>query len=261
MNKSPSVISAFCALALLAGAVCSPANATESTALVVDLRPGFQLYGLSPRGQGSRGTCSVFVVMSAYEYLLGRAGGSKTRISPEFINWASNQISHDNRDGSYFLHALEGVSRYGICSETDYPYTDVYDASRAPGKDLLRIAETNSHAMDNTLHPVLTWISPHGARAGLSDKQIDRMIQVLQDGWPVGIGSAHSLLLVGYEGPANDYSKGVFHVLDSAQVNFRTVDYAYIKDQVSDVFYLSTTQKAPFTLKEIPTDPVTENHE
>ena len=86
------------------------------------------------------------------------------------------------------------------------------------------------------------------APAGLSDEHVASMIQVLNAGWPVGIGSAHSLLLVGYEGHPTDYSQGIFHVLDSALITYRTVDYAYIKEQVSDVFYLSTTRRAPFKM-------------
>ncbi|HCF96101.1 MAG TPA: hypothetical protein DEW46_13665 [Verrucomicrobia bacterium] len=248
MKSASLILSLACATALFSSAV-RPADSAESAAsLVIDLRPRFEEYGLSPRGQGARGTCSVFVVNSAYEYLFARAGGSRIRISPEFINWASNQVSHDGGDGSFFYHALEGVIRHGICAEEDYPYTEAFDITRAPDADLLETALANKRKVERRLQPVLTWISPHTAPAGLSDEHIASMIQVLNAGWPVGIGSAHSLLLVGYEGHPTDYSQGIFHVLDSALITYRTVDYAYIKEQVSDVFYLSTTRRAPFKM-------------
>ena len=98
MKCASIILSLTCALALLSSAARTAASA-EPANLVIDLRPRFEEYGLSPRGQGARGTCSVFVVNSAYEYLFARAGGSRIRISPEFINWASNQVSHDGGDG------------------------------------------------------------------------------------------------------------------------------------------------------------------
>jgi hypothetical protein len=66
------------ALLLLVGSGCSAfgaevvsdAAAPASQPETVDLRPEFQKWGLDTRIQGPRGTCSVFVVTEAIEYVL-----------------------------------------------------------------------------------------------------------------------------------------------------------------------------------------------
>ena len=51
----------------------------------IDLRPKFAGFGLTPRVQGGRGTCSVFAVTQALEFALARKKGSGERLSEEFL--------------------------------------------------------------------------------------------------------------------------------------------------------------------------------
>jgi hypothetical protein len=46
-----------------------------------DLRPLFVRYGLEPRAQGKRGTCSIFAVVGALEFEYARTGALRRRAS------------------------------------------------------------------------------------------------------------------------------------------------------------------------------------
>src|SRR5215471_9445346 len=61
---------------------------TEALAPIVDLRPSFEKWGLSPRRQGKRGTCSVFTVTGSLEFAAARQLQRGQRFSVEFLNWA-----------------------------------------------------------------------------------------------------------------------------------------------------------------------------
>lgn len=65
----------------------------------VDLRPEFEKWGLPPRNQGRRPTCSVFTIAGALELAVARQEKRGERLSVEFLNWAANQTRRGNRDG------------------------------------------------------------------------------------------------------------------------------------------------------------------
>src|SRR6266536_284607 len=57
----------------------------------VDLRPQLLRWGLAPRCQGPRGTCSVFTVVGALEYAAASARQQGRRLSVEFLMWAAHR--------------------------------------------------------------------------------------------------------------------------------------------------------------------------
>ncbi len=75
----------------------------------IDLRPALDKWGLGPRIQGKRGTCSVFAVTGALEYAVARKTDHATRLSVEFLNWASNQAIRDTHDGGFFSDLWRGT--------------------------------------------------------------------------------------------------------------------------------------------------------
>ena len=79
-----------------------------------DLRADFLKYGLKPRLQGNRDTCSVFTTVGAFEFGLSRKHDRSTTLSVEFLNWASNQAAGDKFDGSFFADCLGGFRKYGL---------------------------------------------------------------------------------------------------------------------------------------------------
>src|SRR5215467_6925020 len=49
----------------------------------IDLRPTFESFGLVPRQQGARPTCSVFTMASAIEFAVAKRQGHTPRLSVE----------------------------------------------------------------------------------------------------------------------------------------------------------------------------------
>src|SRR5688572_17138164 len=91
---------AICSVALfgfsplsIAAAVGGPSSLDEPAS--VDIRPIFTNWGLTTRPQGSRGTCSAFVISGALEYALATQRRAGTPLSVEFLNWASNDAARD----------------------------------------------------------------------------------------------------------------------------------------------------------------------
>ena len=187
-----------------------------SPASSLDLRPAFEKWGLTPRVQGRRNTCSVFTVAGALEYALASKTNHATRLSAEFLNWASNQAMRDTQDGGFFSDLWRGFTIYGACPEQDMPYQDKFDPERAPSE------EAKDHARQ--LHEIglqLHWIKAWNRNTGLTDKQFAAVKQVLNRQWPVcggfrwpkvvrwkddvlemappeGVFDGHSVLMVGY---------------------------------------------------------------
>ena len=119
-------------------ASAAPAETPEDVPAAVDLRPLFADVGLTVRAQGPRNTCSVFTVVGAMEYALARQDGAKTRLSVEFLNWASNAAISERQDGGYFSDLWKGYEAFGVCDETDEPYRTKFDPELRPGKETLK---------------------------------------------------------------------------------------------------------------------------
>ena len=215
----------------------SAARKPDPKTNTTDLRPEFERLKLTPRSQGGRGTCSVFVVTEAFEYAVSKAANKTLRLSPEYVNWAADQVCGQSQDGAYFHQAIDGVTTHGLCLESTLPYKNTYDPNWSPSKETREKAEKNLRLVNKRLQPEVVWIAPLGKK-GLSPANIRKAIDALRAGWPVGIGAAHSLLLVGFEGDPLKMQSGVFHVLDSASSSSRTVDYNYLHNEVGDAFYV-----------------------
>ena len=141
-----AVLSSLAVFAILATtralrpASAVPGETTEDVPLAVDLRPRFANVGLTARAQGPRSTCSVFTEAGAMEYALGRQDGTTTRLSVEFLNWASNAAINKYEDGSYFSDLWKGYQAFGICDEVDQPYRDEFARQLRPGEETLKRA-------------------------------------------------------------------------------------------------------------------------
>jgi len=226
-----------------------------SSSAGVDLRPAFQKWGLTPRVQGKRNTCSVFTVAGALEYAAANKTGRTLRVSVEFLNWASNQAVRDNDDGSFFSDLWRGFTIYGACPEQDMPYQDKFDPNRTPGE------EAKDHARQ--MHEIglqLHWIKPWNPNTGLTDahlaaikrvldrrrpvcggfrwpKQVKWRDDVLEMAPPEGVFDGHSVLLVGYRGDSQQPGGGMFlfrNSNNSGRDGWMTYEYAraYMNDAV-----------------------------
>jgi hypothetical protein len=205
-----------------------PADAGSSVRQA-DLQPVFKKWGLGPRCQGNRDTCSVFVLTGALEYARASREDRGTTLSVEFLNWASNQAVGQARDGGFFAELWKGFSSYGICPEPDMPYQNAFDSNRAPSPE----AKEHARPMLETGYR-LHWIKRWDPRTGVNEKELGRIKQTLDRQWPVcggfrwplnpvqgkddvlempppeGVADGHSVLLVGYRDDPEQPGGGTF---------------------------------------------------
>ena len=203
----------------------------------VDLRPQFEEHQLTPRNQGSRGTCSVFTTASALEFAWSKQQGKSTPLSVEYLNWACNQVINNDRDrGQFFHHLLDGFSEYGICLESEMPYQQKFDAKLAPS-DAAAATAKEIGADKFEIHWIKR-IGRGGRRPGLREGRFDEVKQALADGWPVAAGAAHSRLLVGYVDDPASQGGGYFYTKDSGIGRFGKVTYEFVQTEVNDAFWI-----------------------
>jgi C1A family cysteine protease len=223
-----------------------------------DLRPHFIEYGLEPRAQGKRGTCSIFAVVGVLEYEFARAGALRRgeRLSVEFLNWASHQTNGRKIDGSFFSDALNGVNRFGVCAETLLPYASDFDVALAPPpnsrEDALRRREVSAR-----------WIKEWDVKTGLTEDHLNAIRESIAEGHPVAVGlrwpkkaqfdrthrlnhppppevfDGHSIIFVGYADDARQPGGGTFTFRNSSgpewqDGGYARMTYAYAADYAND---------------------------
>jgi hypothetical protein len=243
----------------------------------IDLRPAFEKWELGPRVQGERNTCSVFTMAAAFEYALARKTDQATRLSVEFLNWASNQVLHQTQDGSFFSDIWSGFTTYGVCPEQDMPYQDKFDPKRTPSQN------ARDHAL--RLKQVgfrLHWIKPWDPNTGLTQEQFVAIKGVLNQQWPVCGGfrwhkkdrtqwkddvlqmvppedviDGHSILLVGYRDDPQQPGGGVF-LFRNTQNQGRDgyMPYEYARTYMNDSLWIDTAkdtgpQSVPLSLSNV----------
>ena len=140
-----------------------------------------------------------------------------TRLSVEFLNWASNQAIGRYEDGGFFSDLWKGFPIYGVCPEEDMPYRDKFDPEAAPAADGHGQRASGCTSAGLSWH----WIKPWDVKTGLTDAQFVAIKRTLSRQWPVcagfrwpkaerwndgvlemappeGVLDGHSVLLVGF---------------------------------------------------------------
>lgn len=74
---------------------------------------------ISPRDQGTRGTCAAFAGAHIKEIHNKRSNGSSTRLSPEFLY--ANRANTPGK-GMYGRNVFQILNQFGVCDEAAYPY-------------------------------------------------------------------------------------------------------------------------------------------
>jgi hypothetical protein len=197
------------------------------------LRLDYERWRLPPRHQGQRGTCSVFTVAAAFEWALARAEDRATPLSEEYLNWASNDAIAQPWDGGFFHDILRGFEAHGICPLDRMPYRPDFDAALRPS-DEARAAAAALRARPFAIH----WINPWKPQAGLDDAQMAAIRAVLDRGWPVCLGSSHSVLAIGWQEDPAAPGGGVFAIRDSGAGAFGTLTFEHVREKVGDVFWV-----------------------
>lgn len=230
-------------LGLLLPSACHTPTPHEPTppapSLDSDLRPRFAAFGLPPRGQGPRPTCSIFTTVAAFEFALATLRGRGQRLSVEYANWAANAATGRSDDGDFFQCALTGYETFGMCRDELWPYAPTFPAGATPQPPAL--VDGGRLLGEAGARLGMHWLKPPDGKQGLDDAQFLAVQQALVDGWPVAAGSGHSRLLVGYRNDPAAPGGGVFLTLDSALAAFAEVTAAYVKNELFDVFVVTVS--------------------
>lgn len=204
----------------------------------VDLRPQLKKWGLEPRSQGARNTCSVFVTTGALEFAVSKHFGRGTALSVEYLNWASSDVTGNPTDGGFFHDLLKGFEQHGICLEPAMPYQKQFDPKLKPSEKAKEKAK-EIHELD--LH--IRWINPWKPKPGLTEEHLQEMKAVLAKGYPVAAGSSHSRLFVGYVDDTRQPGGGLFVTKDSGAAAYNTLTYEFVNEKVGDVFWVEAPAK------------------
>lgn len=208
----------------------------------VDLRPDFRKYGLKPRLQGERNTCSVHTTVGALEFGRAKKLDKPAILSVEFLNWASNQVAGDQVDGSFFIDCLNGFRKYGICPEAMMPHRATFDPNYRPSSAALARAESLRREVMDSFH--VHWIMPPvNEKPGLTARQFAEIKATLCRGYPVAFGSAHSVLLVGFKEDPKRPGGGDFFVRDSTEPDFVATTFEHVRTRPFDVFWVDFQKK------------------
>ncbi len=216
----------------------APATAgVEAAALpaAVDLGPRFEEWGLAVRGQGPRPTCSVVTMVVAMEFALARARGHGEPLSVEYANWAANEACGHADDGSFFHDVWAGYEAHGICPERLLPYGTRFDAGAAPPEEARAAALDLRSRFPLRLH----WIAPLPERPGLTEAHLAEIKAVLAAGYPVGGGSYHSIVFVGYRDDPAEPGGGVLAIRDSGGAGgVGSISYEAAMKRFGDVLWI-----------------------
>lgn len=210
-------------------------HALEARAHCVDLVPRLTDWGLVPRGQGNRNTCSVFTTVGAIEWALAVHRGTGVQISPEFANWTGGAVTDNpDADGNFFHPILEGLEKYGACAESEMPYRPTLDKERPPTPEVLASAKEVCGA-----GLVVHWINPWTPDGKITREHFEQIRKVLEGGHPVALGSYHSVLAVGYIDDPEVPGGGALIIRDSGGPgHYIEVSYEETMGRFCDVFWV-----------------------
>jgi hypothetical protein len=212
----------------------------------VDLRPEFKKLGLDPRSQGRRPTCSVFTTVGAMEFAASKHFHRPTVLSVEYLNWAANQIIHNKTQsrGQFFRHLLKGFERYGICLESDMPYTPRFDPQNEPSEAARKRAK-DILSLGLQIHPLAPRSTDETDPDQFKETAVRKVKEALARGYPVAAGSHHSLLLVGYRDDLSQPGGGVFLTRDSGKGRYSSVTYEHVRTKMGGFFCVEPPEEPP----------------
>lgn len=242
---------------LIAGLV---SGSKTLTAQDFTLRPLFDQYGMTIRDQGGRGTCSVFAIVGLMEFEYAHLLGQKVNLSVEYLNWASNQVTGEAEDGSFFSDALTGLHKYGICEDSLFPYyAKNYTSKVEPSGTALTDGKQRRKA--ETI-----WIKQWDPNNGMTEDQIQQVKAQIRYRHPVAIGfqwpkneekyrkivngmmsvppregvfDGHSIIMVGYKDDPATPGGGWFifrnsHGIGYGDQGYGKMPYEYVSKYAND---------------------------
>jgi Papain family cysteine protease len=226
----------------------------------VSLIAEFNKFGLVPRAQGERDTCSLFAITSLAEFECARQSPQATmRLSEEFLIWAGNEASGLKGDQAMFYKAVHGLNTYGICAEERMPYANKSEPKRRPS------AQALTDAKERSVRWKVEWVKRWSLERPLTDAEMLNIKKALAAGHPVACGfrwpkalkgheilevlpvdkvfDGHSVALVGYEDNPQKAGGGIFWFRNSygprwGDNGYGAMCYAYARAYANDALWL-----------------------
>lgn len=245
-------------LVVLAG--LASADPRHTVPREVNLIRDFQKFGILPRVQGDRDTCSLFAITALAEFESARnSQPPHPRLSEEFLTWAAKAATAHKQDQAMFYEAVQGLNRFGICAEAEMPYEKTSDPKRKPSAAALADAKERSARWQ------AHWIKRWDLKRPLDDKQMQAIEEALATGHPVACGfrwpktlrgheilevptpdkvfDSHSIVLVGYEKDDKHPGGGVFRFRNSdgpgwGDKGYGLMSFAYARAYANDALWL-----------------------
>lgn len=223
----------------------------------VDLTHLWNEAGLAVMPQGHRPACSAFAMAHALQYALAMRRGTAIQLSPEFLNWAKNQVLDAKEDGGRFDQLWSGFLAYGACTYDRAPYREDYNPAWSPSDEALRQAR---EIRDEGLE--LTWIKQWDPTRGLERREFRMVMDALAHGTPVLLGArwpkalssdegevrwvpcdevfdGHSLVLIGYDIDRSAEGGGRFLALDSGpQGPLVRLSFRFVRSYANDAAWI-----------------------
>lgn len=236
------------------------AQTADRLPLKVNLVPDFDRFGLVPRSQGKRDTCSLFAITALAEFEAAASPAKRPkRFSDEFLIWAANEATGLKGDQAMFYEAVHGLNVFGICTADLMPYALIGDPNRRPSERALASAKTLSHRWK--VHWIKRWdlrnvltnshlldiksslARRHPVACGLRWPKKPKGHELLDVPPPDDVIDGHSIAFVGYEDDANRAGGGVLVFRNSAGANwgnrgYGLMSYAYARAYANDALWL-----------------------
>lgn len=141
----------------------------DVTADSVDMRSMFT----EIRDQKQLGACTVFAMVSVYEFLLKKLGKTKTDLSEHFVYY-NVSVGDDGQvkdNGSSLYDVADSMSKLGVCLEEIWRYTGLLEKPSAEAYE-----EAKNHHLKQVMNVSIGQDIPSNHRA---------IVSALADGYPV----------------------------------------------------------------------------
>ena len=200
----------------------------------------------------------MFALNAVIEYAVATKQQRGTRLSVEFLNWASNKAAGEATDGGCFSKLWAGCAAHGVCPEADMPYADSFALPKPSKKAVADAAKIRAF-----FAPATPLDQAMGFEPGASDEQAAKIKRTLQRQWPVCGGflwpknegrwwkkdvlqkcprrdvmDGHSILLVGFCDDQTQPGGGSFDRNSAGPSRDGMMTYAYMPAYMNDAAWV-----------------------
>lgn len=240
---------------MVSSAAAAPAVKIESEGgrkvEVLSLREEFEKAGLTPKGQGSRGTCGIFAVTGALEYEWAKRDLKKrgTRLSESYLLWGRQKKEVRKQDGSVLEDVIHAAKLYGMCREELFPYDP---AGGPPAEPPSRAAWEAMRRSGFSEY----WIKRQRNKRGISRAELDDILSALRRNHPVVVvvcdwggsaggsgkswrseSSSHAVIITGYRRVAGDGTRVRLEYRDSAVAGYSLMPLEKLERTLVEAMY------------------------